>query len=145
KAGERKVSMRGTEAGWARTGAAPTEAPDPALAAKGEYETVLTQAQLDAWVAKLQAAEALAFDTETDSFDPLCANLIGISVAVETGQAAYIPFGHDYPGAPQQLPRSDVLDALRPLFADANKRKLGQHGKYDLHVLRCHGVDVHGY
>ncbi|UHQ20341.1 DNA polymerase I [Lysobacter sp. KIS68-7] len=145
KAAERKVSMRGTEAGWARTGAAPTEAPDPALAAKGEYETVLTQAQLDAWIAKLQAAEGFAFDTETDSFDPLSANLIGVSVAVETGHAAYIPFGHDYPGAPQQLPREVVLDALRPLFTDANKRKLGQHGKYDLHVLRCHGVVVHGY
>ncbi|HKN79174.1 MAG TPA: DNA polymerase I [Lysobacter sp.] len=145
KAGERKVSMRGTEAGWARTGTAPQEAPDPALAVKGEYETVLTQAQVEAWIGKLNDAEAFAFDTETDSFDPLCANLIGISVAVEAGHAAYIPFGHDYPGAPQQLPRDTVLHALRPLFADANKRKLGQHGKYDLHVLRCHGVDVHGY
>lgn len=145
-AAERKVSMRGTEAGWARTGAkAGEEALDPKLAEKGEYETVLAREQLDAWVAKLQAADAFAFDTETDSFDPLCASLVGLSFAVEPGRAAYIPVGHDYPGAPQQLPRDEVLDALRPLFADPAKKKIGQHGKYDLHVLRCHGVDVQGY
>jgi len=68
-----------------------------------------------------------------------------VSVAVETGHAAYIPVGHDGPGAPPQLPREEVLDALRPLFADPGKRKIGHHGKYDLHVLRCHGVEVHGY
>jgi len=145
KAGERKVSMRGTEAGWARAGAAPEAAIDPALAAPGEYETVLTREQLDAWVAKLQAAEAFAFDTETDALDPLCAALVGVSLAVEAGSACYIPVGHDYAGAPAQLSRDEVLDALRPFFADPGKRKIGQHGKYDLHVLRCHGVDVRGY
>jgi DNA polymerase-1 len=144
-AGERKISMRGTEAGWARAGATPEAAVDPALSAPGTYETVLTREQLDAWVARLQAAEAFAFDTETDALDPLCAALVGVSVAVEPGHAAYIPVGHDHPGAPAQLARDVVLDALRPLFADPGKRKIGHHGKYDLHVLRCHGVEVQGY
>ena len=106
---------------------------------------MLTRDQLDAWIEKLRAADEFAFDTETDSLDALCANLVGLSFAVEPGKAAYVPVGHDYPGAPAQLPKQEVLDALRPLFADPGKRKLGQHGKYDLHVLRCHGVEVAGY
>ncbi|HVI24979.1 MAG TPA: DNA polymerase I [Xanthomonadaceae bacterium] len=142
---ERNISMRGTEAGWARAGAKPEDGIDPALSAPGEHETVLTREQLDAWIERLRAADAFAFDTETDALDPLCAALVGISVAVEPGRAAYIPVGHDYPGAPAQLPRAEVLDALRPLFADPGKRKIGHHGKYDLHVLRCHGVEVRGY
>jgi len=73
------------------------------------------------------------------------ARLVGISLAVEPGRAAYIPVGHDYPGAPAQLPMQQVLDALRPALQDPTKKKLGQHGKYDLHVLRRHGVAVQGY
>jgi DNA polymerase-1 len=144
-ASDRKISMRGTEAGWARAGAKAEDAVDPALSAPGTYETVLTREQLETWIARLQAAEAFAFDTETDALDPLCAALVGVSVAIEPGNAAYIPVGHDGPGAPAQLSRDEVLDALRPLFADPGKRKIGHHGKYDLHVLRCHGVDVQGY
>ncbi|HEX5663577.1 MAG TPA: DNA polymerase I [Xanthomonadaceae bacterium] len=125
---------------------APVEAAiDPALSAKGDYECVLTQAQLDTWIAALQTADAFAFDTETDSLDPMRANLVGISLAVEPGRAAYIPLAHDYPGAPVQLDRSAALRMLAPLFADPLKRKIGQHGKYDLHVLRRHGIDVAGY
>lgn len=119
--------------------------PDPALSTPGEYEAVLTPAQLDAWLQRLGAADEIALDTETDSLDPMRANLVGISVAVEPGQAAYLPLGHDYPGAPVQLDRAAVLDALRPLLEDPARRKLGQHGKYDLHVLRRHGVDLRGY
>jgi DNA polymerase-1 len=137
-------SVRNTAAGYARAAPA-AEAVDPALAAPGEYECVLTREQLDAWIARLQAADAFAFDTETDALDALRANLVGVSLCVEPGRACYIPLGHDFPGAPAQLDRSAVLDALRPLLEDANKRKLGQHGKYDLHVLRRHGVDVRGY
>ena len=118
---------------------------DPALSAAGEYETVLADAQLSGWIAKLQAADEFAFDTETDSLDALCANLVGISLSVEPGTACYIPLAHDYPGAPVQLPRAAVLDALRSLLADPAKKKLGQHGKYDLHVLRRHGIEVQGY
>ncbi|MCJ0826845.1 DNA polymerase, partial [Luteimonas sp. 50] len=140
-----KAGVRGTEAGFARAAGKPEPAPDAALAAAGEYEMVLTRAQLDAWVARLQAAAEFAFDTETDSLDAMRANLVGLSLAVEPGRAAYIPVAHAYPGVPVQLPRAEVLDALRPLFADPGKRKLGQHGKYDLHVLRRHGVEVAGY
>ena len=118
---------------------------DPALSAPGEYQAVLAEAQLQEWIARLQAADEFAFDTETDALDPMRANLVGISLCVEPGKACYIPLGHDYPGAPAQLPRDTVLDALRPLLADPAKRKLGQHGKYDLHVLRRHGIDVQGY
>src|SRR4249919_754627 len=140
-----RTSVRGTEAGYARSAPAAEAGLDPALSATGEYEAVLTGDQLDAWIAKLQAAEEFAFDTETDSLNALCARIVGLSLAVEPGSACYIPLAHDYPGVPAQLPTDVVLDALRPLFADAGKRKLGQHGKYDLHVLRCHGVEVRGY
>ena len=140
------------EPGAARGGgfvaaAAPASAEgiDPALSAPGEYETVLAEAQLSDWIAKLQAADEFAFDSETDSLDPMRASLVGLSFSVEPGKACYIPLGHDYPGVPAQLPRAAVLDALRPLLADPAKRKLGQHGKYDLHVLRRHGVEVRGY
>ncbi|WP_312787805.1 DNA polymerase I, partial [Stenotrophomonas indicatrix] len=118
---------------------------DPALSAPGEYETVLTTEQLQAWVARVQQADLISFDTETDALDAMRARLVGISLAVEPGKAAYIPVGHDYPGAPAQLPLAQVLDALRPVLQDPAKKKLGQHGKYDLHVLRRHGVDVQGY
>jgi DNA polymerase-1 len=141
-------AMRGTAAGYARAAAvapAGEAAVDPALSAPGEYEAILTRDRLDAWIEALRAAGEFAFDTETDSLDALCANLVGLSFAVEPGRAAYIPVGHAYPGAPAQLPMQEVLDALRPLLEDAGKRKVGQHGKYDLHVLRCHGIDVAGY
>ncbi|MCR6663144.1 MAG: DNA polymerase I [Luteimonas sp.] len=122
------------------------EAPPAAeLSVPGEYEAILSQAQLDDWLARLQAADAFAFDTETDSLDAMRANLVGMSFCVETGRAAYLPLGHDYPGAPAQLDREAVLRALKPILEDPAKRKVGQHGKYDLHVLRRHGVDVRGY
>jgi len=146
------VDAPGKEPGRARGSsryAAPAQAPAvppaAALSAPGEYESILTQAQLDAWIAKLQAADEFALDTETDSLDPMRANLVGISFAVDTGRAAYLPLGHDSPGAPAQLDRDAALRALRPLLEDAGKRKIGQHGKYDLHVFRRHGVAVRGY
>lgn len=146
-ASEATPSLRGTAAGFARGG---VEAPaagtlDPALSAPGEYETVLTAEQLQAWVERLQQADLISFDTETDALDAMRARLVGISLAVEPGRAAYIPVGHDYPGAPAQLPMQQVLDALRPALQDPAKKKLGQHGKYDLNVLRRHGVAVQGY
>ncbi|HLT44631.1 MAG TPA: DNA polymerase I [Luteimonas sp.] len=119
--------------------------PDPALAAPGTYETILTVEQLQPWLARLAAAGGFALDTETDSLDPMRANLVGISFSVEPGSAAYLPLGHDYPGAPAQLDRALALDALRPLLEDPALRKLGQHGKYDLHVFRRHGIALRGY
>ncbi|KPL47531.1 DNA polymerase I [Xanthomonas axonopodis] len=118
---------------------------DPSLSAPGQYETILTQVQLDSWIARLRAAGQFAFDTETDSLDPLQADLIGLSVAAEPGQAAYLPFGHHFPGAPVQLDRTQALAHLAPLLTDPAVRTLGQHGKYDLHVMRRHGVELAGY
>ncbi len=150
--GAASPAAAGKEPGVARGGgfvaaasSAAAEDLDPALSAPGDYETVLTDAQLSDWVARLQAAEEFAFDSETDSLDPMRATLVGLSFSVEPGQACYIPLGHDYPGAPAQLDRAAALAALRPLLEDPAKKKLGQHGKYDLHVLRRHGVDVRGY
>ncbi|MEO6170723.1 MAG: DNA polymerase I [Lysobacter sp.] len=138
-------SVRNTAAGYARTSAAATDAIDPELAAPGEYECVDTRDQLDAWIVRLQEANEFAFDTETDALDAMRANLVGLSFAVEPGRACYIPVGHDYPGAPAQLDRAEVLEALRPLLTDPRKRKIGQHGKYEMHVLRRHGVVIRGY
>ncbi|HMB56270.1 MAG TPA: DNA polymerase I [Arenimonas sp.] len=129
----------------AATTSTEAETPDAALSVKGEYETILTLAQLDAWVEKIRDADLISFDTETDALDPMRANLVGISLCVQTGRAAYLPLGHDFPGAPTQLPMAEALDALRPILEDAGKRKVGQHGKYDLHVLRRHGIAVQGY
>ena len=125
--------------------AANAPAIDPRWSAKGEYETILTEAQLSDWVARLQSAELISFDSETDALDPMRANLVGLSFCVEPGVACYLPLAHDYPGAPAQLPRETVLAALRPVLEDENRAKVGQHGKYDLHVLRRHGVAVRGY
>ncbi|WP_312682944.1 DNA polymerase I [Stenotrophomonas chelatiphaga] len=146
-ASEAAPSLRGTAAGFARGGSdtAPVADLDPSLSLPGEYETVLEPAQLQAWVERLQHADLVSFDTETDALDAMRARLVGISLAVEPGKAAYIPINHDYPGAPAQLPMQQVLDALRPVLEDPAKKKLGQHGKYDLHVLRRHGIDVRGY
>ncbi|HET6905678.1 MAG TPA: DNA polymerase I [Rhodanobacteraceae bacterium] len=110
----------------------------------GEYELVTTRAQLDAWLEKLRSAELIAFDTETTSLDAMDAELVGLSFAVEAGRACYIPVGHDYPGAPAQLPREEVLSALKPVLEDANRPKLGQNAKYDLNVLSSCGITVHG-
>src|SRR5690606_12149380 len=123
----------------------PDAAPDPALSAPGAHEMVTGQAQLDAWIERLRAADEFAVDTETDSLDAMRANLVGMSFCIEPGTACYIPLAHDYPGVPAQLGRAQVLAALAPLFADPAKKKLGQHGKYDLHVRRRHGVGVAGY
>jgi DNA polymerase I len=122
-----------------------TAALDPALSVQGAYEAVLTEEQLGALIGALQQADEFAFDSETDSLDPMQANLVGLSFSVEPGKAVYLPLAHEYPGVPAQLDRAKTLTALSPLFADADKKKLGQHGKYDLHVLRRHGVIVAGY
>ncbi|HET6913537.1 MAG TPA: DNA polymerase I [Rhodanobacteraceae bacterium] len=110
----------------------------------GEYELVTTRAQLDAWLGKLRSAELIAFDTETTSLDAMQAHLVGLSFAVEAAHACYIPLGHDYPGAPAQLPRDEVLAALKPIMEDASRPKLAQNAKYDLNVLSSCGITVHG-
>ena len=109
------------------------------------FDTVLTWPAFDAWLTVLQAAELVALDTETTSLDEMRAEIVGISFCVKPGEAAYIPLTHDYPGAPAQLPRDQVLARLKPWLEDANKLKLGQHIKYDRHVFANHGIEVQGY
>ena len=111
---------------------------------KGTYELVLTAVQFDEWLARLCRAELIAFDCETTSLDPMRAEIVGLAFAVETGQAAYVPLTHDYPGAPAQLNRESVLAALKPLLEDEQKYKLGQHFKYDMNVLSCYDIGVRG-
>ena len=120
--------------------------PPPAAAAMArEYETVTSWERFDHWLARLQSADLVAIDTETDSIDPMRARVVGISFAVEPGRAAYVPLAHDYPGAPEQLPLHEVLARLRPWLEDAARAKLGQNIKYDAHVLANAGIAVRGY
>jgi DNA polymerase-1 len=120
------------------------DTPDTTLSAPGEYELVTTQPQLDAWLQKLRDAPLIAFDTETTSIDAMRADIVGLSFSVELGKACYIPLGHDYPGVPAQLERDAVLRALRPIFEDATRPKLGQHAKYDINILAHYDIAVQG-
>ncbi|MCL4696922.1 MAG: DNA polymerase I, partial [Burkholderiaceae bacterium] len=126
---------------------APTTAPRPAQPPRAiarEYETVTTPERLDAWLERLLAAPLVAFDTETDSLDPMRAHIVGISFAVEPGRAAYVPVAHNYPGAPEQLSLQTVLARLKPWLEDEMRAKIGQNTKYDRHVLANHGVALAG-
>ena len=125
--------------------AASTEVAVAAQQREVAYHCIQTQAQLDEWLAKIHTAELTAIDTETDSLNALQAQLIGISLSVQPGEAAYIPLGHQGLDAVQQLPLADVLAQLQPWLEDASKPKLGQHVKYDQHVLANHGITVRGY
>ncbi|QNN56366.1 DNA polymerase I [Diaphorobacter ruginosibacter] len=109
------------------------------------YETLLTEAELDRWIAKIDAAELTAIDTETTSLDEQLARIVGISFSVDVGSAAYVPVAHDGPDAPEQLPVELVLAKLKPWLEDESRKKLGQHIKYDRHVFANHGIDVRGY
>jgi DNA polymerase-1 len=109
-----------------------------------EYDTVLSESQLDAWLAKIHAAELTAVDTETNSLDPMQARLVGISLATAAFEGAYIPLAHNYAGAPPQLPLDRVLERLKPWLESDEYKKLGQHLKYDKHVLANHGIELRG-
>lgn len=109
-----------------------------------QYDTVLTQADFDAWLAKLRQADLFAFDTETTSLDYLQAEIVGVSFAVEPYTAAYVPLAHDYLDAPQQLDRDTVLNTLKPLLENPDKAKVGQNLKYDAHVLANAGIQLRG-
>jgi len=130
-------------AGDAAAPAAPAKA--AAEAQPVVYETLLERAQLDTWIERLNAAELVALDTETDSLDPMRARIIGLSFAVKPYEAAYVPTGHDYGDAPTQLSIEEVLAALRPWLEDASRPKVGQNIKYDLHVLANHGIQARGF
>ncbi len=116
----------------------------PAERKTGDYETVLDWKAFDRWLKKLDKAKLAAFDTETTSLDYMQAEVVGVSFAVETGKAAYVPLAHDYPGAPEQLPRDEVLAKLTPWLENPKHRKVGHHLKYDAHVLARHGIALTG-
>ena len=121
-------------------------APDapPRAAPAADYETVLTIAALDTWIERLAAADLFAFDTETTGLDYMRAELVGLSFCIEPGRAAYVPVAHVYPGAPDQLPREQVLARLKPLLEDPRRPKVGQNLKYDMSILARHGVNLLG-
>ncbi len=111
------------------------------------YACILDAAQLDAWLARLMAAELVALDTETTGLNPMQAQLVGISFALSEGDAihaAYLPLGHSYAGAPTQLPLAEALEKLRPWLESVRHKKLGQHLKYDRHIFANHGMHLAG-
>ncbi len=109
-----------------------------------QYQTIVEWGQLESWLARLRAAPLFAFDTETTSLDYMNAEIVGVSFCIEPGVAAYVPLAHDYAGAPDQLSRERVLAALKPLLEDPNLPKLGQHLKYDAHVLANYAIHIQG-
>ncbi|WP_027995221.1 DNA polymerase I [Simplicispira psychrophila] len=151
------VGKKKDDGGTADLFAEPVDALDPATAdpvtAIAEaaqqravaYETILTWEAFERWLARAQAAALVAIDTETTSLDALSAEIVGFSLSVQPGEAAYLPLAHAGPDAPEQLPLADVLARLKPWLEDASKPKLGQHIKYDRHVLANHGIQVRGY
>ncbi len=135
----------GTAAASSATGAADGSGFSGGLgdAIERNYETITTLKSLDAWIKKLSRADIFAFDTETTSLSYMQAEVVGVSFAIAPGTAAYVPMTHDYEDAPKQLDRETVLERLRPLLENAEKSNLvGQHIKYDINVLRNHGIEL---
>ena len=109
-----------------------------------EYETVLTWDAFEKWLQKIIEAPLVAFDTETNSLDYMNAEIVGLSLAVADGDACYIPVAHDYPGAPDQLAREEVLSKLKEWFEDEAQKKVGHHLKYDAHILARYDIELRG-
>ncbi|RQR91588.1 MULTISPECIES: DNA polymerase I [unclassified Burkholderia] len=139
----REVDSAPAEGGGAD---APEGDPAPVVAADivREYDTIQTWEQFDAWFAKIDAAALTAFDTETTSLDPMTARLVGLSFSVEPGKAAYLPVAHRGPDLPEQLPIDDVLARLKPWLESADRKKVGQHLKYDAQVLANYDIALNG-
>jgi DNA polymerase-1 len=119
---------------------------DVAAAATTEksYETIVDWGSLDLWLGRIRERGRMSLDTETTTQDYMRAELVGIAFATEAGHAAYVPLGHDYLGAPPQLPRDEVIARLKPLLEDAALVKIGQNPKYDKNVLKSYGVELDG-
>ena len=111
---------------------------------KKDYSVITDQQELDQWLERLKSADLFAFDTETTSLRYIDAEIVGVSFAINPGEAAYVPLGHDYMGAPEQLDRDQVLDQLKPLLEDPQLAKVGQNLKYDKNVLANHGITLEG-
>ena len=128
-------------------GTNPAADPVPASRVQGpvNYTTITDWAVFEQWCSRIEAAELTALDTETTSLDEMRAAIVGISLAVQPGEAAYIPLAHNGPDAPVQLPLDEVLARLKPWLENPARHKLGQHVKYDRHVFANHGIEVQGY
>ncbi|MBR8294266.1 DNA polymerase I [Burkholderia cenocepacia] len=139
----REVDSAPAEGGGAD---APEGEPAPVVAADvvREYDTIQTWEQFDAWFAKIDAAALTAFDTETTALDPMLARLVGLSFSVEPGKAAYLPVAHRGPDMPEQLPLDEVLARLKPWLESADRKKVGQHLKYDAQVLANYDIALNG-
>ncbi|WP_423381743.1 DNA polymerase I [Burkholderia sp. LMG 32019] len=139
----REVDSAPAEGGGAD---APEGEPAPVVAADivREYDTIQTWEQFDAWFAKIDAAALTAFDTETTALDPMLARLVGLSFSVEPGKAAYLPVAHRGPDMPEQLPIDEVLARLKPWLESADRKKVGQHMKYDAQVLANYDIALNG-
>ncbi|ALX13825.1 DNA polymerase I [Burkholderia cepacia JBK9] len=139
----REVDSAPAEGGGAD---APEGEPAPVVAADivREYDTIQTWEQFDAWFAKIDAAALTAFDTETTALDPMLARLVGLSFSVEPGKAAYLPVAHRGPDMPEQLPIDEVLARLKPWLESADRKKVGQHLKYDAQVLANYDIALNG-
>ena len=109
-----------------------------------EYETILTQVQLDKWLTAISQSQLVAVDTETTSLNYMEAKLVGISFAIEVGKAAYIPLAHDYENAPEQLDKESILKQLKPLLENPNLKKVGQNLKYDMAIFANCGIKLQG-
>ncbi|MGP1932263.1 MAG: DNA polymerase I, partial [Arsenophonus sp. ET-DL12-MAG3] len=112
------------------------------LLSKEYYKTIFTKTDLVKLIKELQSAKCFAFDIETDSFDILSAHLIGLSFAIEKGKAVYLPLGHDYLDAPQQLPLDEVLAVIKPILIDENIQKVGQNLKFDYSIMAKYNIDI---
>ncbi|MEM7764985.1 MAG: DNA polymerase I, partial [Pseudomonadota bacterium] len=120
-------------------------ASEPVTAAPaGEYHTILDRDTFDQWFTKVQQADLVALDTETTSLDYMSAEVVGISMAIEAGEAIYVPLTHDYPDAPAQLDRDEILATMRPWLEDADRAKVGHHLKYDAHIFARYGITLRG-
>jgi DNA polymerase I len=127
-----------------RTAAGIAAEATPAVEKTGVYEAVLTEDAFASWLEKIGRAALVALDTATTSLDYMRAELVGVSLSVKPGEAAYIPLAHDYPGAPRQLARDRVLAGLKPFLEDPARPKVGHHLKYDAHIFARYGITLKG-
>ncbi|MBU2876482.1 MULTISPECIES: DNA polymerase I [Aliiglaciecola] len=121
-----------------------TDVNTPPKVEETAYTTILTEAELEDWLSRLEQAELFAFDTETTSLNYMEAELVGMSFSVKAGEAAYLPLAHDYLDAPEQLDRAMVLEKFKPLLESESHKKVGQHLKYDKNVLANYNIVLRG-
>ena len=138
------AAIAATPGGPAHPGAAGVVPDTGSDAPAAQYDCVTDAAALERWIARIEAAPLVAFDTETTSLDPMAAEIVGVSFAVEPYRACYVPLAHRYAGAPDQLDREATLERLRAWLEDPARAKVGQNLKYDAHVLQNHGITLRG-